>query len=186
MVLDRGQVIFDGTASAGVARYLQLGHAAGVALAESPRAGTGEWRFVEAISVRELYGPAEPREFHFRLEPAGPQAGTVYLSAHLVNEQGTTLSQFDSRLVGQWTPSVAPLTGRLRIAGIWLKPGRYTLDLFLCTPSGIVDHVESAVTFEVSPVLPYPQPASPDSTASALVLGDFAWELKPTVVPVSA
>jgi lipopolysaccharide transport system ATP-binding protein len=184
LVLHRGHLVFDGEASAAVARYLQLGRAAGVPLAERARAGTGEWRFVEATSVRELYEPAEPREFHFRVEPAGPQAGAVYLSAHLVNEQGTTLSQFDSRLVGQWTPSAGPLTGRLRIAGIWLKPGRYALDLFLCTPSGIVDHVEAAVAFEVSPVLPYPLPASPDSTASALVLGDFAWELEPAAVHI--
>jgi lipopolysaccharide transport system ATP-binding protein len=179
LVLDCGRLAFDGSAPAGVAHYLSLGRTAGRALSDRARARTSEWRFTEAASVKEMYAPAEAREICFRVESAGSSSGAVYLSAHLMNEQGTTLSQFDSRLVGQWTPFSGAVAGRLRIAGIWLKPGRYTLDLFLCTPSGIVDFAENAVSFEVSPLLPYPQSASPDATASALVLGDFAWELEP-------
>ena len=70
-----------------------------------------------------------------------------------------------------------PVGGDFGSDGLWLKPGRYTLDLYLCTPSGIIDLFERRRNFEVSPILPYPQSSSPESTAAALVLADFAWKL---------
>ena len=177
IVLEAGRVVFNGSAAAGVARYLDGAKAAGTGLENAHRIGSGEWRFTEVASVKTMYDPEEPKEFTFRADPVRADASAVYLSGQLVNEQGVTLSQFDSRLLGLWIPGPRPTQGRLRVAGLWLKPGRYTVDLFICTPMGIVDRVERAVEFDVSPVLPYPHAATPDSTASALVLGDFDWQL---------
>ena len=42
------------------------------------------------------------------------------------------------------------------IRGPWLKPGRYTVDVFVCQ-AGVLDAWEGAGAFEVLPVLPYPQ-----------------------------
>jgi hypothetical protein len=56
----------------------------------------------------------------------------------------------------------------MRIGLVW--PG---------APCGIVDHVEQAIAFDVSPVLPYTHSASPEATGSALVLGDFDCRLEP-------
>ncbi len=97
----------------------------------------------------------------------------------LVNDQGAVLTQFDSRLVGVWVSVAGPVAGRLRIGGVWLKPGHYTVDLYVCSSAGIIDQFERAAEFEASPALPYPQSSSPDATASALVLADFAWKLEP-------
>jgi lipopolysaccharide transport system ATP-binding protein len=141
------------------------------------RPGTGEWRFTEVVPIKPVFYPDEPKEFVFKAAPTRPNAGPVYLSGLLVNEEGTVLTQLDSRLTGMPSPRSEAVQGRLRIAGLWLKPGKYNLDLYLCTLSDIVDRFERSAEFEVSPVLPYPQTASTDATASALVLADFDWKL---------
>ena len=180
ILLQAGRVFFDGSALASVSKYLdQASAGTGRPLVALPdtRAGSGEWRFTEVAATKSIFDPAEPKEFTFQISPTRPDAGPIYLSGSIVNEEGTTLTQLDSRLTGFLPPSPQPIGGRLRIAGPWLKPGRYSLDLFICTLCGIVDWCERSAEFEVSPMLPYPQTASPDSTASALVLADFAWRL---------
>jgi lipopolysaccharide transport system ATP-binding protein len=178
LVLRDGRVAFDGTAARGVATYLEHGAtAAGSSTPPHARPGSGEWRFTAASAAKATFDPAEPKEISFEVAPTRPGVGPAYLSGHVVNEQGAVLTQCDSRLVGVWVSGAGPAGGRFRIKGPWLKPGRYTLDLYLCTPSGIVDLFERAVAFEVSPVLPYPHSASPECTASAQVLADFAWEV---------
>ena len=120
------------------------------------RAGSGEWRFTEVAATKSIFDPAEPKEFTFQISATRPGAGPIYLSGSIVDEEGTTLIQLDSRLTGFLPPSPQPIGGRLRIAGPWLKPGRYTLDLFTCKLSEIVDCYERSAEFEVSPMLPYP------------------------------
>jgi lipopolysaccharide transport system ATP-binding protein len=178
LVLQRGQVVFDGTAAAAVARYLDLAKPAGeTEVPAAARPGSGEWRFAAVAARKAVFAPDEPKEFTFRAEPAGAAASTAYLSGLLVNDQGTVLTQFDSRLLGVWLAGTSPVCGNLRVDGIWLRPGRYSLDLYLCSQAGIIDIHERAAEFEVSPLLPYPQSVSPDATAGALVLTDFTWRL---------
>ena len=182
ILLQGGQVFFDGSAPACVSHYLDHSSAGtGLPLVALPdtRAGSGEWRFTEVAATKPIFDPDEPKEFTFRVAPARPDAAAVYLSGLLVNEEGAALTELDSRLTGLWLPGLQPVCGRLWIAGLWLKPGRYTLNLYLCTPSGIVDLFERAADFEVSPVLPYLRSATPDATASALVLANFIWRIDP-------
>jgi len=182
ILLQAGRVFFDGPAPASVTKYLELARAGTTSPLDAcpvSRPGTGEWRFTEIIATKSMFDPDEPKQFTFQVSPTRPDAGPMYLSAHLVNEEGIILTQLDSRLTGFRSPSPQPVGGLLRIDGPWLKPGRYTLDLYVCTLGAIVDRFERSAEFEVSPLLPYPQTASPDSTASALVLADFAWRLDP-------
>ena len=181
LVLQGGRIVFDGSAQASVAKYLELFRSGGAGLKSAVRAGSGEWRFFEVAPQKPVFQPAEPIGFAFRVGPTSPEAGAVFLSGLLVNDQGLTLAQFDSRLVGRWIVKPQSTQGVLRIDGLWLKPGQYTLDLYVCAPSGIVDRVEAAAEFEISEVLPYPQPASADSTAGGVVLADYSWQLEPAV-----
>jgi lipopolysaccharide transport system ATP-binding protein len=178
IVLHGGRVVCDGTAAGAVARYLEQGASDAVSgMPPEARPGSGERRFTSAAGPASAIAPAAPLEFSFAAAPTRPGAGPAYLSAHIVNDQGTVLTQCDSRLVGVWLSGDAPAGGRFRIDGLWLKPGRYSLDLYLCATGGIIDLFERAVEFEASPVLPYPQTASPECTASALVLANFAWKM---------
>jgi lipopolysaccharide transport system ATP-binding protein len=182
ILLQAGRVFFDGSALASVSKYLYLDQASAgtgrpfVALPVT-RAGSGEWRFTEVAATKSIFDPAEPKEFTFQISPTRPDAGPIYLSGSIVNEEGTTLTQLDSRLTGFLPPSPQPIGGRLWIAGPWLKPGLYILNMYICSICGIIDWFDRSAAFEVSPMLPYPQTASSDSTASALVLADFAWSV---------
>ncbi len=178
MLLSSGQIELDDTTEQCVGRYLalsQLKQRDGVNVGSRP--GTGEWRYVQASATKSVFDPAEALEFLFSVVPTRSGASTSYLSGLLVNQEGTTISQFDSRLVGVWASGTNKLEGRLKIESLWLKPGTYRLDLFLCSHAGIIDQFEGAVDFDISQILPYAQYGSPDATAGALVLSDFHWRL---------
>jgi lipopolysaccharide transport system ATP-binding protein len=175
LVLDRGRLVHDGTAAEGVSRYVELSRESQPAI-QARRRGSGTWRFTRVAMSKAVLEPAEPLECEFALAPAHPEAGAAYLSAHLVNELGAVIAQCDSRLVGYWMNGPGPVQGRFRVDDLWLKPGRYSIDFFVCTSGEIVDAYERACEFEVSPVLPYPCAASPSATANGLVLARFRWD----------
>ena len=182
ILLQSGQVQFDGPIRACVDTYLKSVRVDSGSLTKSKeivRPGTGEWRFTEVLAAKGVFDPDEPKELTFRLSPTRPDAGPVYLSGILINEDGITLTQLDSRVTRFSSPDIRPIAGRLRITGPWLKPGKYSLNLYICSTFNVVDHFEDAVHFEISPILPYPQAASFDATSSALVLADFEWRLDP-------
>ena len=173
---------FDGSAPACVSHYLDqssAGTSSPLVASPDTRAGSGEWRFTEVAATKPIFDSDEPKEFTFHVSPAGPDAGPVFFSGLLVNEEGTILTQLDSRLIGFWVRGPKPVRGRLTIAGLWLKPGRYVLDIHMGSHVGAVDLFERAAGFEVSPVLPYAQSTHLAATAAALVLADFAWNLAP-------
>jgi lipopolysaccharide transport system ATP-binding protein len=66
----------------------------------------------------------------------------------------------------------------------WLKPGRYHVDMFLCTEGEVVDHFPQACVFEVNSVMPYAFSASSSATQSGVVLADFSWHAH-AVAPAS-
>ena len=182
ILLQAGRVFFDGSAPACVSHYLDqssAGTSSPLVASPDTRAGSGEWRFTEVAATKPIFDSDEPKEFTFHVSPAGPDVGPVFFSGLLVNEEGTILTQLDSRLIGFWVRGPKPVRGRLTIAGLWLKPGRYALDIHIGSHVAAVDLFERAAGFEVSPVLPYAQSTHHAATAAALVLSDFAWSLAP-------
>jgi lipopolysaccharide transport system ATP-binding protein len=178
VVLRRGQIEYDGDVTEAVSRYLAgVERAAGEADRPELRAGSGEWRYTTAGVSKEMYEVNESVICRFQASPARGASGAAYLSGLLVDHNGMTISQFDSRLTGVWLTGDRPVSGELRVGGVWLKPGRYSLDLYLCTTGGILDIYERAAQFDVQPVLPYPHPATPDAIVSAAVLTDYSWAL---------
>ncbi|HZW29900.1 MAG TPA: ABC transporter ATP-binding protein, partial [Isosphaeraceae bacterium] len=99
ILLKSGQVSFQGTAHESVSRYLESmrsGTSSPTVSQRITRPGTGEWRFTEVMAAKPLFDPDEPKEILFRISPTGPDAGPIYLSGLLVNEEGTVLTQLDS------------------------------------------------------------------------------------------
>ena len=68
----------------------------------------------------------------------------------------------------------------LTVNGLWLRPGRYTVDVFVCR-AGILDSWEGAAVFEVLAELPYPGMAPADAYEKGLVLADFTYLLPANV-----
>jgi len=101
--------------------------------------------------------------------------GTYFVSCHVNDANGTIIAQCDSRLVGVWFEPSQPVKAALSIKDLWLLPGRYTVDLYLCK-TGVVDAWEGAAVFDVLPTLPYPQLASDEAASKGVVLADFSYE----------
>lgn len=176
VVLSCGRVIMADSAESAIREYGRQ------AVAHEPdqtashrRSGSGEYRFSAAASDKSSYAPDETKVLGFEIEQARGVLGRFYPSALLFDERGNELAQFDGRLVDCWFADAQRIRGSLTLRHPWLKPGRYRMDLYLCTGAGIVDVLESAVTFEVDSAFPYPSSASANSVARGVVFPDFDW-----------
>lgn len=180
IVLDGGRVSFYGDTAAGIEMYGRQSARASSrpSIAPTRRPGSGEYRFREARFDKSLYAPGDVTRVRFAITRERGQLGQFYPSAHLFDEHGVELTQMDGRLVGCWMDDANRLEGELAIRSPWLKPGRYRLDLYLCTSAGIVDYVAHACECEVGQVLPYPHAADANATAQGVVFADYAWQAR--------
>src|SRR5205814_1461511 len=119
------------------------------------------------------FDPAEPKELRIHVAPGGANPERVFVRGIVLTEQMTEVAQFESRLLGIWLDTESHC--RVRIHSPWLKPGRYYVNLYLCERSAILDVLERACRFDVSPALPYADGLHPESTGHGLVLADFEW-----------
>jgi lipopolysaccharide transport system ATP-binding protein len=104
---------------------------------------------------------------------------SFYLAVHVVDTQGRTVLQCDSRLVAPWMTlqEGQELTGSFALHGPRLIPGRYRVDVFLCAPA-LLDVAEDALRFDASPILPYRYSSTADAIENGLVLSDFTYRIE--------
>ncbi len=136
------------------------------------RPGTGE---VRATDVEVTGGDtgADPREVRIRVGSAPDLVGRYFVSLHLNDADGVTVAQCDSRMHDAWFDGASEQTATVTLRSPWLKPGRYSVDVFVCQ-MGILDAWEGAASFDVPEVLPYPSPVGLDAVTHGLVLADFS------------
>lgn len=174
MFLERGRLMFHGRVDEALELYLQSYRQQSVHSVEaSRRPGTGELRFREVRIEKEACLPDDKKTIEFAVTGRADFVGSYWVSCHVSNEDGVVVTQCDSRLVGFWLDGRHPQRAALTIRGPWLRPGRYTVDLFLFRQSGMLDGWAGAAMFTVLPVLPYPEAARDDAFRRGLVLGDF-------------
>jgi len=141
----------------------------------SRRQGTGQARFASATADKEQYTTSEPKWLRFTV-PAHPGlAGEYFVSAHLVNSDGIDVLQCDSRVAGRWFDPKEAVDTTLAIDTPWLKPGRYSVDLFLCQ-AGVLDAWHGACGFTVLPLYPYEGTVTDDAVELGTVLADFSFK----------
>ncbi len=137
------------------------------------RPGTGEVRLTAASAVDDITKPGEDVVVEF-VVGANPGFGSRYhVSCFVNNEDGMVIAQCDSRVVDFWLDPSTDNQGRLCLRSPWLKPGAYTVDLFVYAGGRATDIWEQACHFQVLPVTPYPYPTTPDGTDRGVVFPDF-------------
>ncbi|MEI6713119.1 MAG: ABC transporter ATP-binding protein [Verrucomicrobiota bacterium] len=178
VVLQAGKISYDGDVVGGINSYLNsfAKGSTSTALPES-RSGSGEIRVLSVEPSKGFYDASEVKCFDVILRRMDVIEYPFFISAHIVDARGNVISQCDSRLVGKWFVLGEDMRVGLQIGAPWLKPGVYTLDVYICA-SGIMDRCEGACGFEVTPRLPYLFSASPDATANGVVFADFRYEVK--------
>jgi lipopolysaccharide transport system ATP-binding protein len=139
------------------------------------RPGTGEVRITSATVSSPLYRTTEAKTVEFLVSANLDYIGKYFVSCHVNDRHGTTILQCDSRVTGLWLDPSVEQKIALTIKEPWLKPGEYSVDLFVCS-SGVLDAFEGAGRFEIHPVLPYPQAVSDEGLDAGLVLADFDYE----------
>src|ERR1700747_2788509 len=97
------------------------------------RPGTGEYRFTRARPAREYFGGAEEKAINFEIRRRKERVGSMFLSAYIIDSDGTMVAQCDSRVVGTWIEDCREVAGKFRFTTPWLKPGSYRVDLIICT-----------------------------------------------------
>lgn len=177
LYLRRGAVAAHGSTSEVIGRYLsdtQVADSTADLSDYSNRPGSGE---VRLVALTQQQTDAALR-LGWRVRCLTSRV-TFYLSIHVVNDQGLTVLQCDSRLVAPW-PHLEQdheLSGTFLLHGPRLPPGRYRIDFFVCRAHDLVDVAEDALRIDASPILPYRYSASTDATEYGLVLSDFAYQV---------
>ncbi len=178
VLLRGGRMIRHGDVSSAIAAYSAAKSAGRQDLALAPRSGSGEIRYVSASTTKSVFVPSEHVDILFEIKRLFAFEAPFYLSALIVDQNGNRVTQLDSRFVRDLIRCDTILEGSLKMKTPWLKPGRYSVDLYICG-GGVIDAVEGAVSFDVEGRLPYCGTAGPDAIMYAAVLGDFEWSVGP-------
>lgn len=175
MFLDRGRLVHHGTVDDVMTAYRDSFDDWRARQVDADRRpGTGEIR-LERVDTTEVRDPADDTVVTFDVGANPGIVGKYFVSCHVVDHHGTVVAQCDSRLVSQWFDPSEPRRGELRIKNLWLKPGTYTIDAFLCQ-NGIFDGWRGAAAFEVLPHLPYPALVMDEGVELGAVFADFDYE----------
>jgi len=176
ILLDRGRLIHHGSVDSTLAAYsASFDKYAAEQADATKRQGSGEIRFDRVWMDHDHFPSGDDFDIFFEVPPA-PQPLPLrdyWVSAHIVDDGGMIIAQCDSRLNGFDLDSTRGHTGRLTVKNLWLKPGTYGVDLFLCQQGGIRDAWDAASRFEVLPDLRYQSLSTAEASAKGLVLADF-------------
>lgn len=174
--LDRGTVSYYGTVDGALETYRNSFERFQAEQADPDRrGGTGEVRIGALRLPRPQKAPDDETIVEIDL-PASPHlVGDYFVSCHINDVNGSVIAQCDSRAVGGWFSPDRPHRAVLRVRNLWLKPGTYTVDAFVCQ-AGILDAWEGAGSFEVLPAYPYPEFTSDEAFGAGIVLSDFSYE----------
>ncbi|QGF23886.1 polysaccharide ABC transporter ATP-binding protein [Raineyella fluvialis] len=139
------------------------------------RPGTGELRAADVRVSEASFTSTEDKVVEVDIPANCSMVGSYFVSCHINDANGVVITKCDSRLVEMWFDPSEDQRIRLTLTGLWLRPGRYTVDVFICK-MGVLDAWEAAAAFEVLPELPYPESFNDEAVSGALVLSDFTYE----------
>lgn len=176
LFLQAGELTYQGDVETAMQRYRETFEDHALAQLEaSRRPGSGQLRADSVSMSKATYDSAERKEITIQVPAGASVVGQYYVSCHVTDANGVTVVQCDSRLVGTWLDPEVPHELVLTIDDLMLRPGRYSVDVFLCAV-GVMDAWEGAAVFEILPTLPYPESATEDAWSHGTVLCDFRYQ----------
>jgi homopolymeric O-antigen transport system ATP-binding protein len=152
--------------------------AAAEALEAALRPGNGDLRFQTVDVAQPTFDPEEEKVIDFSITPNPDQQLPLHIGCHVLDENRVIVAQCDSRMVDVFVDASTPFEGSLRIRSPWLKPGRYTVDMFISSYAEVTDQWENACVFEVTSALPYRGATPERAMIHSPVLADFSYDLR--------
>jgi lipopolysaccharide transport system ATP-binding protein len=139
--------------------------------------GSGEWR-IETVTPRSVaFACAEEKVLQLEIRRHDPHAPAVTVSIEITDDNGVKVAHCDSRLSEPLQLRGDQHLVSFRLSHPWLKPGRYTVNAFLCS-AAIVHGWEGACTFEVEPIFPYGGGVPEEAIVNSPVLSSFEYKLE--------
>lgn len=177
ILLERGRLTYSGGVDDTLEAYRQsyARYAEVQAVAEN-RHGQGQLRFQAVEVSTEHVRSGDDIIIDYAIGTNDDLPGEYYVSAHVNDDSGAVVVQCDSRLVGRWMSPRKPQDGRLVVRNLWLKPGTYTVDMFICERMDVQDAWQGAGQFHVRPELPYTHTVDHDGVSRGVVLADFDYQ----------
>jgi lipopolysaccharide transport system ATP-binding protein len=174
LYLDSGHLVLHGTVEAAMEEYKRsFARTAPMLRTAAARPGSGELRFTTVAMAKDITNPGDDVVVEFAVG-ANPSFGNrFHVSCFLNNEDGMLIAQCDSRLKDFWLDPATDNEGSVVMRTPWLKPGAYTVDLFIHAGGRTADIWEQACHFQVLPISPYAHPTTPDGTDRGVVFPDF-------------
>jgi lipopolysaccharide transport system ATP-binding protein len=174
LYLDSGHLVLHGTVEEAMEEYKRsFARSAPMLRTAAARPGSGELRFTTASMAKDIINPGDDVVVEFAVG-ANPSFGNrFHISCFLNNEDGMLIAQCDSRLKDFWLDPATDNEGSVVMRTPWLKPGAYTVDLFIHAGGRRADIWEQACHFQVLPISPYAHPTTPDGTDRGVVFPDF-------------
>nr|WP_172149102.1 ABC transporter ATP-binding protein [Isoptericola chiayiensis] len=174
--LDRGRLTYAGSVDGALDVYRRSFEQFAMEQQDPERRpGTGTLRASSLIPASDVFDPAESKRFVLGVGSNPDLVGSYFVSIHVNDASGAVVAQCDSRAVGGWYEASKEQEIQLTLRAPWLKPGRYTVDAFVCQ-TGVLDAWEGASAFEVLPATPYPEMTLDEATAQGVVLADYDYE----------
>jgi lipopolysaccharide transport system ATP-binding protein len=181
ILLERGKLVHHGSVDSTLQAYTEsFDRYAEDQSDPDKRDGSGGIRFGRIWMDDDHVASGSPFEIQFDI-PAPPKPLPVedyWVAVHVVDGGGNVIVQCDSRLNGITLSSRESHHGSVKVKNLWLKPGTYTVDIYLVQQGDLQDIWDAAWRFEVMPDLRYEAMATEDATSAGLVLSDFQYEVE--------
>jgi lipopolysaccharide transport system ATP-binding protein len=176
LYLDRGQLVLYGTVENAMTEYKQsFSRNASIPVDAANRPGTGEIRFMDASVANDFQRPGSEVTVSFSIGANPSHHNRYHVTSFLSNEDGLVIAQCDSRVMDFWLDPDADAEIQLRLKTPWLKPGTYTVGLFIMSGGRATDIWEQACQFQVLPISPYPHATTPDGTDRGVIFPEFEY-----------
>ena len=174
LYMNAGHLQFHGTVEGALEEYKRsFLHTTAAPVSTAQRPGTGELRIQEVSMPNNIVKPGDELVIEYVVGPNPGFGGRYYVSAFIANEDGMVVAQCDSRVRDFYLEPTTENMVRLAVSQPWLKPGTYSVDLFIHTGGHPADICEQALSFQVLPISPYPFATTPDGTDHGVVFPEF-------------
>jgi lipopolysaccharide transport system ATP-binding protein len=179
LVLERGQVTYDGDTAAGVEHYLRQGLTEVADSNPEERPGSGELRVTKAWVPVQNAAVEEPKRIRFVVERRGDGETRCVADVIIKDATGTPVAHCNSGNTGDWIDTTnGAVDVECVLTSPWLHPGDYGVDIWLWNYSPI-DQYDAACRLTVRPGYPYTAGAPEGVVMRDLVPPDCRFELSP-------
>jgi len=156
MLLQKGCLLNYATTEQIIGEYIHMLESEQIDLGDhARRRGSGDVRVVAGQPAKPIFGVTEDKTFEITAQRMRSQAMDFNVIVGIATDNGQTVTHFESKFRNQMFGPKDSQTIKFAVRDLWLRPGRYVVNILLKSSDNVMDFVEPAFHFDVSTILPY-------------------------------